>query len=90
MFALCRYALKTWRCCSIKKRGSEEENKIDSDMAQNRMRWFRKKINSNVSVYNHFRLRRSGRICYFGHQPKAGAPRTVEDNPIDLCDEENY
>jgi len=42
-----------------------------------------------VPVYNHFRLRRSGRTCYFGPQPKAGSLGTVEDNPIDLCDEED-
>jgi len=40
-------------------------------------------------VYNHFRLRRSRMTCYFGPQPKAGASVTVEDNPIDLCDEED-
>jgi hypothetical protein len=32
-------------------------------------------------------MRRSGSTCYFGPQPKAGAPRTVEDNPIDLGDD---
>ncbi|RHN70839.1 hypothetical protein MtrunA17_Chr3g0139861 [Medicago truncatula] len=47
-----------------------------------------KKKDSKVLVYNHSRLRRSGRTCYFGPQPKAGAPGTVKDNPIDLCDEE--
>jgi hypothetical protein len=47
---------------------------------------FIKKINSKVPVYNHSSLRRSGRTCYFGPQPKAGAPTTVEDNPIDLGD----
>jgi len=41
-------------------------------MAQNRIRWFRK---------------RSGRTYYFGPQPSVGAPGTIEDNPIDLCDE---
>jgi hypothetical protein len=46
-----------------------------------------KKKDSKVSVYNQSRLRRSGRTCYFGPQPKAGAPGTVEDNPIDLSDE---
>jgi len=46
-----------------------------------------KKKDSKVPVYNHSRLRRSGRTCYFGPQPKAGAPGTVKDNPIDLCDD---
>jgi len=46
-----------------------------------------KKSNLKVSVYNHSRLRRSGRTCYFGPQLKAGVARTVEDNPIDLSDE---
>jgi hypothetical protein len=40
-----------------------------------------------VPVYNKSRLRRSGKTYYFGPQPKAGAPGTTEDNPIDLCDE---
>jgi len=40
-----------------------------------------------VPVYNQSRLRRSGRTCYFGHQPKEGAPGTVEDNPIEISDE---
>jgi hypothetical protein len=48
-----------------------------------------KKKDLKVLVYNHSRLRRSGRTCCFGPQPKAGAPGTVEDNPIDLCDEED-
>jgi len=39
-------------------------------------------------VYNQSRLRRSGRTCYFGPQPKEGAPGTVAGNPIDLCDKE--
>jgi len=42
-----------------------------------------------VSVYNQSRLRRSGRTCYFGSQPKAGAPRTVAGNLIYLCEEED-
>jgi len=42
-----------------------------------------------VPVYNHSRLRRSKRICYFGSEPKAGDPVTIEDNPINLCDEED-
>jgi len=48
-----------------------------------------KKSDSNVSVYNHSRLSMSGRTGYFGPQPKLGAPGTVEDNPIDVCDEED-
>jgi len=36
-----------------------------------------KKSDLKVSVYNQSRLRRSGRTCYFGPQPKAGAPRTA-------------
>jgi len=42
-----------------------------------------------VPVYNQSRLRRNGRTCYFGPQPKAGTPGTGKDNPIDLCDEED-
>jgi hypothetical protein len=48
-----------------------------------------KKKDSKVLVYNQSRLRRSGRTCYFGPQPKAGAPGTVAGNSIDLCDEED-
>jgi len=48
-----------------------------------------KKKDSKVLVYNQLRLRRSGRTCDFGPQPKAGAPWTVAGNPIDLCDEED-
>jgi len=40
-----------------------------------------------MPVYNQSRLRRSGKTCYFGPQPKAGAPGTIEDNPIELSDE---
>jgi len=40
-------------------------------------------------MYNQSRLRRSGRTCYFDPQPKAGAPWTVRDNPINMCDEED-
>jgi len=36
-----------------------------------------KKKDSKVPVYNQSRLRRSGRTCYFGPQPKAGAAGTV-------------
>ena len=45
------------------------------------------KSKANVSVYNFNKMRRSGRSCYFGPQPKAGASGTVEDNSIDLSDE---
>jgi len=47
-----------------------------------------KKKGSKLPVYNQSRLRRSGRTCYFGPQPKEGASGTVARNPIDLCDEE--
>jgi len=33
-----------------------------------------KKKDSKVPMYNQSRLRKSGRTCYFGPQPKAGAP----------------
>jgi hypothetical protein len=48
-----------------------------------------KKKDLKVPVYNQSRLRRSGRTCYFGPQPKAGVSGTVAGNPIDLCDEED-
>jgi len=37
----------------------------------------KKKKGLKLSVYNQSRLRRSGRTCYFGPQPKEGAPGTV-------------
>ena len=48
-----------------------------------------KKKDSKVLVYNQSRLRRSGRTCYFGPQPKADAPGIVAGNPVDLYDEED-
>jgi len=48
-----------------------------------------KKKDSKVLMYNQLRLRRSGRTCYFGPQPKVGAPGTGKDNIINLCDEED-
>ena len=48
-----------------------------------------KKSDLKVPVYNQSKMRRSGRTCYYSPQPKAGATGTVEDNPIDLCDEED-
>ena len=49
----------------------------------------KKKKGSKLPLYNQSRLRRSGRTCYFGPQPKAGAAGTVAGNPIDLCDDED-
>jgi hypothetical protein len=70
------------------------KNESDKKKAKSTLIWHRvecdgsvKKSNSKVPVYNHSRLRRSRRTCYFGPKPKAGAPGTVEDNPIDLSDE---
>jgi len=48
-----------------------------------------KKKDSEVLVYNQSRLRRSERTCYFGPQPKEGAPGIIEDNPIERSDEED-
>ena len=39
---------------------------------------------AGVPKLNQSRLRRSGRTCYFGPQPKFGAPGTMETNPIDI------
>jgi hypothetical protein len=41
-----------------------------------------KKSDSKVPVYNHSELRKSRRTCYFGPQPKAGAPGTVCNTPF--------
>jgi len=42
-----------------------------------------------VLVYNFNKMRRRGRTLNFGPQPKAGAPGTINDNPIELSDEED-
>jgi hypothetical protein len=47
------------------------------------------KSTSKVPIYNFNHLRRSGRTCYFGPQPKAGAPGTVDSNPIEIGVEDN-
>jgi hypothetical protein len=39
---------------------------------------------AGVPKLNLGRLRRSGRTCYFGPQPKFGAPGTMETNLIDI------
>jgi hypothetical protein len=39
---------------------------------------------AGVPKLNLSRLRRRGRTCYFGPQPKFGAPGTMEKNPIDI------
>jgi len=66
----------------------------DKKKAKSPMTWHKiksdgsiKKMGSKVPVYNKFRLRRSGRTCYYGPQPKEGAQGTVEDNPIEISDE---
>jgi len=79
--------------------GNVELNKKDGDDKKKEklaMTWHEntcdgsvKKKDSKVLVYNQSRLRRSRRTCYFGAQPKAGAPGTFAGNPIDLCDEED-
>jgi len=89
-FFLCRYVSDQGDLQLNKKEGDEKKK------AKSPMTWLRiechgsvKKKDSKVSVYNQSRLRMSGRTCYFGPQPKAGAPRTANDNPIDLFDEED-
>jgi len=69
----------------------DEKKKDKSPMTWHKMicDGSKKKKDSKVSVYNQSRLRRSERTCYFGHQPKVGAPGIVPGNPIDLCDEED-
>jgi len=72
--------------------GNVELNKKEGDgkkKEKSPMTWHRitcdgsvKKKDSKVLVYNQSRLRRSGRTCYFGPQPKAGAPGTVGDNQL--------
>ena len=79
--------------------GKVELNKKEGDVKKKEkspMKWHRitcdgsvKKKDVKVLGYNQSRVRRSGRTCYFGPQPKVGAPGTGKDNPIDLYDEED-
>jgi len=73
----------------LKKEG--EKKKVNSTMTWHEIECVGsiKKSSLMVSVYNRSRLRRRGRTCYFGPQPKAGPSGTVEDNPVDLWDEED-
>jgi len=75
----------------LNKKEGDDKKKEKSPMTWHRITCdgFIKKKDSKVLVYNQSGLRRSGRTCYFGPQPKEGAPRTGEDNPFDLCDEED-
>jgi len=68
----------------------DDKKKEKSPMTWHKIVFYgsQKKKGLKVPVYNQLRLRRSGRTCYFGPQPKEGAPGTVAGNPIDLCDEE--
>jgi len=73
----------------LKKEGEKKNGKSTVTWHRIKCDGSVKKSDSKVLVYNHSKLRRNRRTCYYGHQPKAGAPGTVEDNPIDLCDEED-
>jgi len=65
----------------LKKEGEKKKSKSTMIWHEIECDGFVKQSNSKVPIYNQSRLRRSGRTCYFGPQPKAGAPRTVENNP---------
>lgn len=69
----------------------DEKNKEKSPMTWHKIvcDGSKKKKGLKVPVYNHSRLRRSGRTCYFGPQPKEGVPGTVAGKSINLCDEED-
>jgi hypothetical protein len=43
-----------------------------------------KQTNVKMPIYSFNKLRRRGRTCYFGPQPKLGAPGTAKDNPIEI------
>jgi len=73
----------------LKKEGEKKKEKSHMTWHGIKCDGFVKKKDSKVPVYNHSRLRRGGRTCYFGPQPKACAPGNIEDNPIDLCDKED-
>jgi len=71
----------------LKKEGEKKKEKLTVTWPGIECDVSVKKSDSKVLVYNQSRLKRSGRTCYFGPQPKVGAPGTVEDNPIKLRDE---
>jgi len=73
----------------LKKEGEKKKAKSTVTWHEIKCDGFVKKSYSNVPVYKFFRLRRSGRTCYFGPKPKSSAPGTVVDNPVNLCDEED-
>jgi len=56
-------------------------------MAQNRMWWFCKKKGFEGVGVQPFQVEEEWEDMLFGPQPKAGAPVTVEDNPIEISDE---
>jgi len=73
----------------LNKKEGDDKKKAKSPMAWHEIEYDGsvEKKGSKVPVYNQSRLRRSGRTCYFGHQPKEGALETVEDNQIEISDE---
>jgi len=75
----------------LNKKEGDEKKKAKSSMTWHIIECdgSKKKKDLKVSMYNQSRLRRSGRTCYFGPQPKAGASGIVKDNPIDLCYEKD-
>jgi len=73
----------------LKKEGDKKKEKSPMTWHKIVCDGSKKKKDSKVPVYNQSRLRRSGRTCYFGPQPKAGVVGTVADNPIELSDEED-
>ncbi|KEH34668.1 transmembrane protein, putative [Medicago truncatula] len=75
----------------VNKKEGDDKKKEKSPMTLHEITCdgsIKKKDFKGAGVY-HSRLRRSGWTCCFGPQSKTGAPWTVEDNPIDLCDEED-
>jgi len=89
MFASCRNVSETGCAAQLKKESEKKNGKSTVTWHGIECDGPVKKNDSKVPMYNQSMLRRSEKTCYFGPQPKAGAPGTVEDNPIDLCDEED-
>jgi len=71
----------------LKKEGEKKKAKTNVTWHSIECKGSIQKSKVNVPMYNSNKMRRSGRTCYFGPQRKAGAPGTVEENPIDLSEE---
>ena len=71
----------------LKKKGKKKKAKTTVTWHNIKCKGSRQNIKASVPVYNFNKIKQGGMTCYFGPHPKASAPETVNDNPIDLSDE---